>query len=118
MADQKETGVITVEKKMDMAPNTMPGFGNLQSFELSLRTANLLSKSTLVPKEYQGMDGLPNCVIALNMAARMNADPLMGYAKSVYSSRSPRVVFSVSNFHLQRLRSILGAAVRVERGKR
>lgn len=77
MADQKETGVVTVEKKMDMAPNTMPGFGNLQSFELSLRTANLLSKSTLVPKEYQGMDGLPNCVIALNMAARMNADPLM-----------------------------------------
>lgn len=55
--------------------NIMPGFGSLQSFELAQRAANLLSKSTLVPKEYQG--NLPNCVIALNMASRMKADPLM-----------------------------------------
>lgn len=52
-----------------------PGFGSLQSFELSQRAAGLLSKSTLVPKDYQ--NNLPNCVIALNMAGRMNADPLM-----------------------------------------
>ncbi len=53
----------------------MPGFGSLQSFELSQRAAAVLSKSTLVPKEYQG--NLPNCIIALNMASRMLADPLM-----------------------------------------
>lgn len=51
------------------------GFGSLKGFELAQRAAKLLSQSTLVPKEYQG--NLPNCVIALNMAARMNADPLM-----------------------------------------
>jgi hypothetical protein len=53
----------------------VPGFTSKQSLELALKAANILSKSTLVPKEYQG--NLPNCVIALNMAARMNADPLM-----------------------------------------
>lgn len=53
----------------------MPGFGSLQSFELSQRAASVLAKSTLVPKEYQG--NLPNCIIALNMASRLQADPLM-----------------------------------------
>lgn len=55
--------------------NIIPGFGSLQSFELIQRAAKLLASSTLVPKEYQG--NIPNCVIALNMATRMNADPLM-----------------------------------------
>ena len=45
-----------------------------QGFELAQRAAKLLSSSQLVPKEYQG--NLPNCVIALNMAQRVGADPL------------------------------------------
>lgn len=53
----------------------IPGFGSKESFEFAMRAANLLAKSSLVPKEYQG--NLPNCVIALNMASRMGADPLM-----------------------------------------
>ncbi|OPX87763.1 MAG: hypothetical protein A4E53_02385 [Pelotomaculum sp. PtaB.Bin104] len=53
----------------------IPGFGSQLSFELAQRAAKLLASSTLVPKEYQ--NNLPNCVIALNMASRMNADPLM-----------------------------------------
>jgi hypothetical protein len=63
------------EQKTETLPDIIPGFGNLQSFELAQRAATLLSKSTLVPKDYQ--NNLPNCVIALNMASRMNADPLM-----------------------------------------
>lgn len=47
---------------------------NLQGFELAQRAAKLLATSTLVPKEYQG--NLSNCVIALNMAQRIGADPL------------------------------------------
>lgn len=53
----------------------VPGFGTMEGFELMQRQAKLLASSTLVPKEYQG--NLSNCVIALNMANRMNADPLM-----------------------------------------
>lgn len=56
------------------APNTTMGFSNAGSFELMQRAAKLLASSTLVPKEYQG--NLPNCVIALNMAQRVGADPL------------------------------------------
>jgi hypothetical protein len=56
-------------------PQVNVGFSNLQSFELAQRAAKLLASSTLVPKEYQG--NIPNCAIALNMAARIGADPLL-----------------------------------------
>ncbi len=51
------------------------GFGDAQSFDLIQRVAKCFSLSTLVPKDYQ--NNLPNCVIALNMASRMGADPMM-----------------------------------------
>lgn len=63
--------VAKVEQQIDI----IPGFSSQKSFELSQRAAKLLAASTLVPKEYQ--DNIPNCVIALNMASRMQADPLM-----------------------------------------
>ncbi|WP_180036712.1 MULTISPECIES: recombinase RecT [unclassified Acinetobacter] len=74
------------------------GLLNLEAFELSQRVAKMLASSTLVPEQYRaslkvkaGKDqngnwvyqdvenpnGLSNCVIALNMANRMGADPLM-----------------------------------------
>jgi len=66
-------------------PAVAPGFGSLQSFELMQRAAKLLSSSTLVPAAYRAFDekkgdnpnALANCVVALNMAQRMGADPLM-----------------------------------------
>lgn len=62
---------VVESKKQEL----VPGFGNVDSFELMQRQAKLLANSTLVPKQYQG--NLSNCVIALNMANRINADPLM-----------------------------------------
>lgn len=69
------------------------GFFDVQGFELMQRVAKMLSSSTLVPtayrafkevKEYGKVTGyednpaaLPNCIVALNMAQRMGADPLM-----------------------------------------
>lgn len=70
-------------------PDVAPGFGNLQAFELAQRAANLLANSTLVPAAYrrfsedrngvvsENTNALSNCVVALNMAQRMRADPLM-----------------------------------------
>jgi hypothetical protein len=46
-------------------------------FELEQRKARLMSASTLVPSAYQGADNIANCMIALNMAKRIGADPLM-----------------------------------------
>lgn len=63
------------ETPVQNLPAVRSGFDNLQAFELMQRGAKLLASSTLVPKEYQG--NLPNCVIALNMAQRIGADPLL-----------------------------------------
>lgn len=49
-------------------------FFNLDGFELMQRIAKAFSSSDLVPKQYQG--SLPNCMIALDMAQRMGANPL------------------------------------------
>lgn len=60
---------------MSSLPSVSVGLTTLQGFELAQRAAKCLATSTLVPKEYQG--NLSNCIIALNMAQRIGADPLM-----------------------------------------
>lgn len=70
--------------------NVSVGFTNAQSFEFSQRAAQALAASTLVPEQFRRMlvdkrsknpvenpNAVPNCIIALNMANRMGADPLM-----------------------------------------
>lgn len=53
----------------------MPGFNSSGSWELAQRIAKAFASSNLVPATYQG--NLPNCLIALEMANRMGASPLM-----------------------------------------
>jgi hypothetical protein len=74
-------------------PVVRAGFFDLQSFEFMQRVAKGFAASTLVPAAYRAVtiktdkfgneksrienpNALANCVIALNMAQRMNADPL------------------------------------------
>ena len=75
------------------APTEMrAGFYTVGGFELMQRGARLLSSSTIVPASYRSMvekkvngvvnmvenpSAMSNCVVALNMAQRMGADPLM-----------------------------------------
>ena len=56
-------------------PSVSAGFFNLQGFELLQRTAKAFASSDLVPKQYQG--NLANCMIAMDMAQRIGANPLM-----------------------------------------
>jgi hypothetical protein len=75
-------------------PDVSAGFGSLKSFELMQRMASLLCASTLVPVQYRSVtekldkygnvkerkenpNALANAVVALNMAQRLGADPLM-----------------------------------------
>ena len=46
-----------------------------KGFELMQRVASMFSKSSIVPKAYQGQ--LADCVIALDIARRLRANPLM-----------------------------------------
>ena len=61
--------------RRDADDNTEAGFNSRGGFDLIQRAATLLANSSLVPKEYQ--NNMPNCVVALNMANRIGADPLM-----------------------------------------
>lgn len=47
------------------------------SFELYQRMAKSLAQSNLVPPQYQGQKGLPNCLVAIEMANRMDISPLV-----------------------------------------
>lgn len=50
-------------------------FADGQSFDTALRMAQCLAESTVVPKEYQRNVG--NCMIAIEMASRINTSPMM-----------------------------------------
>lgn len=56
-------------------PAVRAGFFDLQGFELLQRVAKAFAQSSLVPQQYQG--NIANCMIALNLARRLNADELM-----------------------------------------
>jgi hypothetical protein len=60
--------------RTESAPVTM-GFFTASGFELMQRVAKAFASSSLVPKDYQG--NIANTMVALNMAQRMGADPLM-----------------------------------------
>lgn len=50
-------------------------FADSASFETALRMAKCLASSTVVPKEYH--DNVGNCMIAIEMASRINTSPMM-----------------------------------------
>lgn len=54
---------------------SQPSFADTNSFEHSQRVAKMLSSSNLIPKDYQG--NIQNTMIALEMANRIGASPLM-----------------------------------------
>jgi hypothetical protein len=60
---------------------TTPGFGSSAGWELAQRIAKAFAASDLMPQAYRG--NLPNCLIALEIANRMGASPLM-VAQNLY----------------------------------
>ena len=63
--------------KLITAEQSMSVFGSKDNFESAQRMAKCLAASAIVPKEYQGQEGLANCIIALEMANRIGASPIM-----------------------------------------
>lgn len=68
----------TPEENKDLAKkevvDIIAGFGSSESFALIQRQAGMLAKSDLVPKEFKG--NMANCIIALEMANRLGANPM------------------------------------------
>ena len=69
VSEQRQGAVSTVKT------GGLNVFSDAQNFETALRMADCLSKSTVVPKDYQGNTG--NCMIAIEMASRINTSPMM-----------------------------------------
>ena len=64
----------------EITPQSIEGessiYKNTDSFEFAQRQAKSLCESDLVPKNYQGQKGLPNCLVAIEMSKRMKLSPL------------------------------------------
>lgn len=50
---------------------------DIKRFELMQRKAMMFCSSTIVPKHYQGQENVGNCIIALDMAERIGANPVL-----------------------------------------
>jgi len=48
----------------------------MEAFDNAQRIAKSLASSTLVPQQFQGQQGYANCLVALEIAGRMNLSPL------------------------------------------
>lgn len=77
----------------------VPGFGSKRGLDLLWNYGKLFAESSIVPDTFRGNQG--NCVIALNMAIRMNADPLMVMQNLflVYGKPSWSSQFLISTFN-------------------
>jgi hypothetical protein len=69
LAKQEQNGVAEINKVPEGSAFSM------QSFDHAQRVAKMLSSSSLIPKDYQG--NIQNTMIALEMANRIGASPLM-----------------------------------------
>ena len=72
LAAMRQSQAVPRESQM---PVVRAGFFDMQAFELIQRVAKAFAGSDLVPVAYQG--NLANCMIALDMAQRIGANPLM-----------------------------------------
>ncbi len=79
---EKNNEVATTQQQY-----TIQVFSSKEDFETGQRMAQVFAQSTLVPQIYQKNVG--NCLIGLNMAFRMQADPLMVFQNLVVVSGVP-----------------------------
>lgn len=78
LTNLNERKMSTENNELQLSAQNAPAeitFGNSQQFEHAQRVAKMLSASNLIPKEFQ--NNVQNTMIALEMANRIGASPLM-----------------------------------------
>lgn len=75
------TSLAKLRQPTENVPAVAMGFGTSTGFDLMQRVAKAFASSTLVPKQYQG--NIPDCIIAIELASRIGASPLM-VAQNLY----------------------------------
>jgi hypothetical protein len=99
-ASGKSTTITALKPQSEgNLPIVAIGFGSLQAFELTQRVAKMFATSTVVPDTFKGNIG--NCAIALEMASRMGASPLMVMQNLdvIYGRPSWRAKFLIACFN-------------------
>lgn len=111
-----------MEEKKDLIlsqnqENGISVFASKDAFELGQRMGRVFSESTLVPSQYQG--NLGNCLIALNMAYRMKADPLMVMQNLVIVKNKPtfEAKFAIACFNATNKYTTIKYRMTGEKGK-
>ena len=74
-AEQQVTELQIIQAKQAADFAMTPVGQTVKQFEVMQRMAKMYTESTIIPEAYKGNIG--NCVIALDMATRMGANPLM-----------------------------------------
>lgn len=94
-----EKDVTTTNEKVNF--NVAPGFTSKDSYTLLWNMASMFSKSEIVPKQFQGEKHIGDCAIAINMAQRMGADPMMLMQNMyvVYNNPSFSSKFLIATFN-------------------
>lgn len=110
MGETKNLAVIQPQKSINI-------FGSIEGFEIGQRMAKVLASSSFVPDAYKGNIG--NCMIGLNMAIRMNADPLMVLQNLVAVDGTPtfEAKFAIACFNATGKYSTLSYSEVGEKGK-
>ena len=77
-------------------PSTPAYSEGVEIFELAQRQAKALSKSTMIPTQYQG--NMPNCMIALELASRIGCSPfaIMQNVDIIHGTPSMRAKFLIA----------------------
>lgn len=110
MEETRNLAVIQPQKGINI-------FGSIEGFETGQRIAKVFASSSFVPDAYKGNIG--NCMIGLNMAIRMNADPLMVLQNLVAVHGTPtfEAKFAIACFNATGKYSTLSYSEVGKRGK-
>jgi len=74
--NQQTTTLASMQQKKEVTEVT-PGFTSMAAFDALQRISKVFALSPFVPDNFKGEAGFSSCTIAVNIALRSNADPLM-----------------------------------------
>lgn len=98
---EKNLTTAKEETKEKISFNAVPGFASKESFQLLWKMAIMFSETGLVPDQFKGRQHIGDCAVAINMAQRMGADPLMVMQNMyvVYGTPSWSSKFLIATFN-------------------
>jgi hypothetical protein len=73
----ERTTALTVQETEVSSNGSIAAFASQNNFLAAQRIAKALASSSLVPKAYQGQNGVANCLVAMELASRTGASVLM-----------------------------------------